>query len=74
MDTLKIILTDLGVAEEFIHEDTCLRRDLQLDSMETVEVALGLKRKLGINIKLGNEQDVTLAQLCNLVEVQINTR
>ncbi len=44
MDALKAILIDLGIPEESIHQDALLREDLQLDSTETVEIALGLKR------------------------------
>lgn len=68
MDTLKVILADLGIPEESLHQDTLLRQDLQLDSTETVEISLGLKRKLGVSVKLEGRQDMTLAQVCNLVE------
>ncbi|MBD2775791.1 acyl carrier protein [Iningainema tapete] len=68
MNTLKAILNDLGVAQELLHEDTYLHKDLQLDSIETVELALGLKRRLGVNVKLEARHDMTLAQICNLVE------
>ena len=68
MDTLKAILTDLGVPKELLHEDALLREDLQLDSTETVEISLALKRKLGVNVKLEGRQDMTLAQLCDRVE------
>ena len=71
IDTLKRILTDLGIPEELIDQDALLREDLQLDSTETVEVALRLKRKLGVNVKLEGRQDMTLAQLSNLVEAAI---
>lgn len=68
MDTLKVILTDLGILEELIHQDALLREDLQLDSTETVEISLALKRQLGVNVKLEGRQDITLTQLCNRVE------
>ncbi|MEC4892957.1 MAG: acyl carrier protein [Oscillatoria sp. PMC 1051.18] len=68
MDTLKAILTELGIPKDLLHQDTLLRQDLQLDSTETVEIALSLKRKLGVSIKLGGRQDLTLAQLCQQVE------
>jgi acyl carrier protein len=73
MDALKAILIDLGIPEELIHQDALLREDLQLDSTETVEIALGLKRKLGVNVKLESRQDMTLAQLCNRVEAAISS-
>ncbi|MBR8836541.1 MAG: acyl carrier protein [Stigonema ocellatum SAG 48.90 = DSM 106950] len=71
MKTLKGILTDLGVEEELLHENTYLHRDLHLDSIETVELALGLKRRLGVNVKLEARHDRTLAQICNLVSETI---
>jgi acyl carrier protein len=68
MDTLKQVLADLGIPVESLREDTLLRADLQLDSTETVEIALGLKRKLGVNLKLETQQDKTLAQICESIE------
>jgi acyl carrier protein len=68
MDTLKAILTELGIPEELIQPNTLLHQELQLDSTETVEVALRLKRRLGVNVKLETRQDLTLAQVCNLIE------
>ncbi len=72
MNTLKTILTDLGIPEESLCEDTLLSKDLQIDSVETVEIALGLKRKLGINVKLEALQNMTLVQVCNLVETAMS--
>lgn len=67
MDTLKEILLDLGISEEEIKEDALLRKDLQLDSTETVEISLGIKRKLGVNVKIESRQDTTLGQVCEMV-------
>lgn len=74
MNTLRSILIDLGIPEETLSEDTLLNQDLQLDSVETVEIALGLKRKLGVNVKLETRQDMTLAQVCNTVKAAIATQ
>ncbi|MCV3216652.1 acyl carrier protein [Plectonema radiosum NIES-515] len=71
MNTLKSILLNLSIPEEFIREDTLLHKDLQLDSVEVVEIALGLKRTLGVNVKLESRQDMTLAQVCNTVKEAI---
>ena len=73
MDTLKATLTDLGIPEELIHQDALVREDLQLDSTETVEVALALKRQLGVSVKLEGRQDITLAQLCDRVEIAMSS-
>ncbi|MGF2037467.1 MAG: acyl carrier protein [Nostoc sp. CmiVER01] len=78
MDTLKVmetinkILTDLGITEELLYPDALLRKDLQLDSTETVEVSLELKRQLGVSVKLEGRQDMTLAQFCYMVQAAIH--
>jgi len=72
MDTLKAILTELGIPEDLIHPNTLLHQELQLDSTETVEVALRLKRQLGVNVKLESRQDLTIAQVCSLVEAAVS--
>lgn len=71
MDTLKAILTELGIPKESLHEDARLHEDLQLDSTEMVEIALGLKRQLGVSVKLEGRQDLTLAQVSNKVEAAL---
>ena len=73
MDVLKAILVDLGISAESLHEETLIYKDLQLDSTETVEVSLGLKRRLGISVKLESRQDMTLIQVCGLIEAAVAT-
>jgi acyl carrier protein len=60
---LKAVLIDLGFEEEELTDSASIRQDLQLDSTETVDISLGLKRRLGINIKLESRQDMTLAEV-----------
>ncbi|MBE9224513.1 acyl carrier protein [Phormidium sp. LEGE 05292] len=72
MDTLKAILIDLGIPKESLHQDALLQEDLQLDSTEIVEIALGLKRRLGVSVKLEGRQDMTLDQVCHKVEAAIS--
>jgi acyl carrier protein len=60
---LKAVLIDLGFSEEELTDTASIRQDLQLDSTETVDISLGLKRRLGINIKLESRQDMTLAEV-----------
>lgn len=71
MDTLKAVIAELGIPKESLDDDTLLHKDLQLDSTEIVEIALGLKRQLGISVKLEGRQDMTLAQVCNQVEAAL---
>lgn len=68
IDTVKAILTDLGIPSNLIHPDAFIYRDLQLDSTEVVEISLGLKRRLGVSVKLESRQDMTIAQVCQKVE------
>lgn len=67
MDVLKEILVELGIPENSITENTLLYKDLKLDSTETVDISLGLKRQLGVNIKLESRKDLTLGEVCEMV-------
>ncbi|MFM2313201.1 MAG: hypothetical protein RLZZ04_2477 [Cyanobacteriota bacterium] len=60
---LQDVLIDLGFSAEELTPTASIRQDLQLDSTETVDISLGLKRRLGINIKLESRQDMTLAEV-----------
>lgn len=68
IDALKDILLDLGIPEESITDTALLRKDLQLDSTETVDISLGLKRRLGVNVKLESRKDMTLAEVCEMID------
>ena len=68
MHTLQAILTDLGIPKELLHPDAKIHQDLQLDSTEIVEISLGLKRRLGVSMKLESREDMTLAQACDRIE------
>ena len=68
MSNLEDILKALGIPEEVIHPNALLHRDLQLDSTETIEISLALKRRLGIKLKLETRQDKSLAEVCTLIE------
>ena len=72
MNTLRLILTDLGIPENLVSKDSLLHKDLQLDSTEIVEVSLALKRKLGVNVKLETRQDKTMSEICNMVEAAMS--
>ncbi|ABW31364.1 acyl carrier protein [Acaryochloris marina] len=69
MNTLIAILTDLGVPKDCLHSEARLHKDLQLDSTEIVEISLALKRRLDVRVKLEGRQDMTLAQVCDRIEV-----
>lgn len=67
-ETLREIIYELGIPDELICLNASIYQDLQLDSTEIVEIALVLKRRLGIKIKLETRQDKTLAEICSLIE------
>ena len=67
-ETIKNILLELGIDEERIHADAYLRKDLELDSTETVQIALDLKRIYGVTMKFESRQDLTVANVCALVD------
>jgi acyl carrier protein len=71
MDKLKTILIDLGIPRESLHDDALLHQDLQLDSTEIVEIVLRLKQDLGVRVKLGGRQDLTLAQVGDRLEEEM---
>jgi acyl carrier protein len=71
IDTLKAILTDLGIPDSLLHPDAFIRQDLQLDSTEIVEISLGVKRRLGVSVKLESRQDLTIAQICRQIEATL---
>jgi acyl carrier protein len=66
IDTIVSILEDLGVPAQMIKDDTLLHKHLGLDSVETVKLSLELKRKLGIDLKLGTRQDITISEICQM--------
>ena len=72
MSKLEDILKNLGIPEELIQPDALLHRDLQLDSTETIEISLALKRRLEIKVKLETRQNKSLAEVCTLIESAIS--
>lgn len=67
-DAVVQALLEVGVTEEQISDDTHLQGDLELDSTETVQIALELKRRCGVEVKLEASDDLTVGDVCRLVE------
>lgn len=65
-DVLKAFAV-LEIPTELLKEDAYLKRDLQMDSVEIVQLTMELKKSLGIVIKMGS-QDMTIGALCQWVE------
>jgi acyl carrier protein len=68
MTTLSSILIDLGIPQHSINDQARLRTDLQVDSTEIVEIVLELKRHLQINIKLESRKDMSLSDICMMID------
>lgn len=71
MDTLRAILEELGIPKESLREDTLLYEQLGIDSVEVIQLSLELKRRLGIDVKIGTRNDMTLAEICHLAEAHV---
>ena len=71
---LTSILVDLGIPPDTIHEKALLRKDLGIDSTETVEIAIEVRRRLGVNIRLEARQDMPLADVCAMIDEALAVR
>src|ERR1700676_4298396 len=69
-----ILVTDLGVEEERVTEDAHLLEDLELDSTDTVEISLQLKKRLGAEVKLQVRDDPTIKEVCAMVDSALASR
>lgn len=74
METLTAILIDLGIPAAALQEDTLLYGHLGLDSVETVKLALELKRRLDIDMPLGTRNDMSLAEICQRLEAALSAQ
>ena len=72
MNALTNILYELGIPKDELKPNSFLYKDLQLDSTEIVEVAVALKQKFGVRIKLEGRLDRTLSEVCNLISSSIS--
>ncbi len=66
-------LAGLGIEPDSVGDDSTLRGDLELDSTETVQVALELTRHLGVKISLSGGGDPPVAELVDGVLEQVRT-
>jgi acyl carrier protein len=66
MTVLRELLEELDIDEAMLLGDSRLRRDLELDSTETVQIGLEVKRRLHVEITLPRS-DLTLDQVCELI-------
>jgi acyl carrier protein len=66
-----ILVTDLGVEEEKVTRGAHLLEDLELDSTDTVEISLQLKKRLGADVKLQVRDDPTIEEVCAMVDTAL---
>lgn len=64
----EILVQDLGVDETSVTEDAHLLEDLELDSTDTVEIALQVKKRLGIELKLQIRDDPTVGDVVQEID------
>lgn len=68
----EILAQDLGVDESLITEDAHLLETLELDSTDTVEIALQVKKRLGVDLELQIRDDPTVGAVVKMIdELQI---
>ncbi|WP_078897713.1 acyl carrier protein [Streptomyces rimosus] len=63
-------LSDIGLDAALLDEagpDARLRAELGLDSVETTDLQLELKKRFGVEIDLWDQEDYTLAQLAERI-------
>jgi acyl carrier protein len=71
-ETMKQHLEGRGVEAELITPDAHLARDLGLDSLDTVELTLGLEEKYGIEIPDTELEDLeTVSDAVALIDGQV---
>jgi acyl carrier protein len=66
--TVTDILCALGIERAKIRDEALLKRDLELDSTDTVQVAIDLKKTLDVEIQFESREDMTIGQLCSRID------
>jgi acyl carrier protein len=72
LETIKEHLAGRGIEREKVSPDAELLGDLDLDSLDTVELTLGLEEKFGIEIPDTELEDVTtINDAIDLIEQKV---
>lgn len=61
-----ILIEKLGIDSDIILPESKIEKDLELDSTDTVVIALEIKKLYGIDFKFADD-DMSLAELCKEV-------
>ena len=67
VEAVKAILVELGVEEVHLGPDRHLRADLALDSTETTELEIELRRRFNASVDLWDSKDYTIAELARRI-------
>ena len=68
----EIIIEQLNVEEDLITMDTHLMKDLEADSLDAVEIIMGIEDEFGIEIPdEDDEKFQTVSDLVNYVEANV---
>lgn len=69
----KALIDQLGIDEAIISPDAQISADLELDSTETVIIALEIKKRFNYDYKF-SRKDVSLQEIVNKVEESITEK
>lgn len=70
-ETIKTALIEqLGIEADMIDKSKLLEKDLELDSTESVIIALEIKKKFSVDYVFP-KHDITIGDICSAVENQI---
>jgi len=67
IEAVKAILIELGVEEEHLAPNRHVRADLALDSTETTELELELRRRFNAVIDLWDRKDYTIEEIAQRI-------
>ncbi|MDR0412247.1 MAG: phosphopantetheine-binding protein [Dysgonamonadaceae bacterium] len=68
----KFLIEDLEVEEETIAPDASLKDDLNIDSLDFVDIVVIVERNFGFKIQAEEMTDVqTLSQFCDYIESKV---
>ncbi|KPC72470.1 acyl carrier protein [Laceyella sacchari] len=73
-EKFKEMIVALGIPAEEVHENAYLRQDLALDSTETVQLSLELKKQFGVQVKIAAREDKTVKDICDLVKSELDKK
>ncbi|MCR3759098.1 phosphopantetheine-binding protein [Clostridium felsineum] len=70
---LKNILIDIGIEEEFLNDMKSVTTvELGLKSVELIDMAVSIKEKYGVSMKLTVKEDITLEDICEYILENVN--